>query len=171
MTLRTTSRSLFIAGLAAALITVGAPGAQAAELTLTDPAGDNEQTGLDIIGSTIVNGDYAVSVTISFRRARSGFYAASLKARERGLLRVAGEYRPHTGVTREFLLDADGRLRCEGLTSDWDATSASVTFQVPSTCLWQGNYGAIRVPWLLTESIADHGDVDVAGPSGWIPRG
>lgn len=151
------------AGLALGLV----PAAQAAEETLTDLANDQSRPGLDIVGATVTNDDYALTVTMNFRADRNGYAVVGLKARDRGLLRVAGR-RDVDGADRDFLLDADGRVRCPGLTSTWTATTVALT--IPSTCLWRGNYGAVRAPWLLTEALG-HADVDVAGPTHWIARG
>lgn len=160
--------SLSVAGVLSLGLTLGlVPAAQAAEETLTDVANDQSRPGLDIVGATVDNGDYAVTVTMNFRADRNGYAVVGLKARDRGLLRVALRHEVD-GADRDFLLDADGRVRCAGLTSTWAATTATLT--VPSTCLWRGNYGAVRAPWLLTEALG-HADVDVAGPTHWIARG
>ena len=162
--------SLSVAGALSVGLSLGlAPAAHAAQETLTDAVNDQEARGLDLVGATLANDDYALTLTMNFRNDRSGYAVVALKARDRALLRVAGKHQVG-GANREFLLDGDGRISCDGLTSDWDAEGRSVTFTVPSTCLWRGNYGAVRSPWLLTEQL-DGGDVDIAGPTGWIARG
>lgn len=162
--------SLSVAGALSVGLTLGAvPAAHAAQQTLTDVANDQQSVGLDLIGSTVANDDYAVTVTMNFRNDRSGYAVVALKARDRGLLRVVGKHRV-AATNRDFLLDADGRIACDGLTSTWDTDERTVSFTVPSTCLWRGNYGAVRSPWLLTEQL-DGGDVDTAGPTEWISRG
>jgi hypothetical protein len=160
--------SLSVAGaLSVGLILGVAPAAQAAEETLTDLANDHSRPGLDIVGAVVTNDDHAVTVTMNFRADRNGYAVVGLKARDRGLLRIVGRHEVD-GADRDFLLDADGRVRCAGLTSTWAATT--VTLTVPSPCLWRGSYGAVRAPWLLTEA-PGHADVDVAGPTHWIARG
>lgn len=160
--------SLSVVGALSVGLTLGVgPAAQAAEETLTDLANDHSRPGLDIVGAVVTNDDRAVTVTMNFRADRNGYAVVGLKARDRGLLRVAVRHEVD-GADRDFLLDADGRVRCAGLTSTWAATTATLT--VPSTCLWRGNYGAVRALWLLTEALG-HADVDVAGPTRWIARG
>jgi hypothetical protein len=160
--------SLSVVGALSVGLTLGlVPAAHAATETLTDVANDQLRPGLDIIGVVVANGDYAVTVTMNFRTDRNGYAVVGLKARDRGLLRVVGRH-DADGADRDFLLDADGRVRCAGLTSSWGA--GTVTLTVPSTCLWRGSYGAVRAPWLLTEG-QGHADVDVAGPTHWIARG
>jgi hypothetical protein len=168
--MRTPARilSLSIVGALSVGLTLGlVPAAQAAEETLTDLANDHARPGLDIVGAVVANDDRAVTVTMNFRADRDGYAVVGLKARDRGLLRVVARH-DVDGADRDFLLDADGRVRCAGLTSTWAA--ATVTFTVPSTCLWRGSYGAVRAPWLLTEALGP-ADVDVAGPTHWIARG
>lgn len=160
--------SLSVVGALSVGLTLGlVPAAHAATETLTDVANDQLRPGLDIVGAVVANDDDAMTVTMNFRADRDGYAVVGLKGRERGLLRVVGRHDVN-GADRDFLLDADGRVRCAGLTSTWDATT--VTLTVPSTCLWRGNYGAVRAPWLLTEALG-HADVDVAGPTRWISRG
>lgn len=168
--MRTPARilSLSVVGALSVGLTLGlVPTAQAADETLTDVANDQLRPGLDIIGAVVTNDDYAVTVTMNFRADRNGYAVVGLKARDRGLLRVVARH-DVDGADRDFLLDAEGRVRCAGLTSSWAATT--VTLTVPSTCLWRGSYGAVRAPWLLTEALG-HADVDVAGPTRWISRG
>lgn len=65
---------------------------------------------------------------------------------------------------------------CEGVSGDWDAQSSSVTLRLPSRCLDDGDYGAVRAV-VLTERRG--ADIDLApqrrdgdpAPTDWIPRG
>jgi hypothetical protein len=146
-----------------------APAASAAELTVTDPARDNQAPGLDIVSAVLQNTDYTVSGTVSFRADRDGTLIVGLKARDRGVLRVVSRHRADGGG-RNVLLDRNGRIACDGLVVNWNNASASATFKVPSTCLWQGNYGAVR-PWFLTEGLDSGSDVDFATTTEFVPRG
>ena len=155
--------------LALGLVVSLAPAASAAELTVTDPARDNAVAGLDLISAVLQNNDYTVAGTVSFRADRDGTLIVGLKARDRGLVRVVSRHKAGGG-SRSFLLDADGRLVCDGLAVSWHNRSASASFSVPSTCLWEGNYGAVR-PWFLTEGLDSGADVDFATTSTFVPRG
>ena len=67
---------------------------------------------------------------------------------------------------------------CEGLSTDWNRREATLKMRMPSRCLDEGNYGAIR-DWALIEVYRGGSDVDYApeGPRGnlrvtdWIARG
>lgn len=146
-----------------------APAASAAELTVTDPARDNDGQGLDIVSGVIENDDYALSGTVSFRADRDGTLIVGLKAHDRGLVRVVSKHR-EGGSSRSLLIDNDGRVTCDGLVVRWNAKAGSARFSVPSTCLWQGNYGAVR-PWFLTEGLDSGSDVDFATTTEFVPRG
>ena len=143
--------------------------ASAAELTLTDPARDNAGPGLDIVSAVLHNTDYTVSGTVSFRADRDGTLIVGLKARDRGLVRVVSKHREGGGA-RSVLLDNDGRLTCDGLVVRWNTGAMSAKFSVPSACLWDGNYGAVR-PWILTEDLDSGSDVDLATTTEFVPRG
>lgn len=165
---RTTSTALSICisiGLAIGL----APAASAAELTVTDPARDNAAAGLDFVSAVLQNNDYTVTGSVSFRADRAGTLIVGLKASDRGLVRLVSRHRAGGG-SRSFLIDADGRLVCDGMTVSWNNRSATASFSIPSTCLWEGNYGAVR-PWFLTEGLDSGADVDIARTSTFIPRG
>lgn len=146
-----------------------APVASAAELTVTDPARDNSSPGLDIVSGVLSNTDYTVSGTVSFRSDRDGTLVVGLKARERVLLRLVSRHRADGG-SRNVLLDPNGRISCRGLVVNWNNATATAAFKVPSTCLWQGNYGAVR-PWFLTEGLDSGNDVDFAETTQFVPRG
>jgi hypothetical protein len=146
-----------------------APAALAAELTVTDPARDNDGPGLDIVSGVLDNTDYTVSGTVNFRADRDGTLIVGLKARERGLLRLVSRHRADGGG-RNVLLDRNGRIACDGLVVNWNSAAATATFSIPSTCLWQGNYGAVR-PWYLTEGLDSGSDIDFATTTEFVPRG
>jgi hypothetical protein len=166
------ARALTIAlsvGLTLGMSLALAPAASAAELTVADPARDNQLPGLDIVGATLDNADYALTVEVNMRVHRSGSTIVGLKARQRQLLRIVNKH-DADGGDRTFMLDNDGRIRCDGLAAAWNTEQPSVTFSVPSTCLWQGNYGAV-LPWFLTEGFESGSDVDFATTKQWTPRG
>ena len=95
---------------------------------------------------------------------------------------MISEYRPG-GTTENFVLagaftdrGAGGRaLQCRGFRVRWSDEEPVVTLRMPSRCLDDGDYGAIRFA-VLTERGADvdfapetpRGDVSV---SAWVPRG
>lgn len=146
-----------------------APAASAADLTVTDPSRDNAAKGLDIVSGVIENDDYRLSGTVSFRSDRDGTLVVGLKAHDRGLVRVVSKHREGGGA-RSLLIDNDGRVTCDGLVVRWNAMAGSVRFSVPSTCLWNGNYGALR-PWFLTEGLDSGSDIDVATTEEFVARG
>jgi hypothetical protein len=150
--------------------------ANAAELTVTDAAHDTARAGLDIVGASLVNDDYALSASVNFRKQRSGTVVIGVRARNGGLIRVVSKHQADGGG-RSFLVNAKGKLRCSGLTVNWHPAQASVSFAVPSTCLWGGNYGAVRA-WILSEDLTTGSDVDYApeqhggsAHTAWVPRG
>ena len=69
------------------------------------------------------NNDYTVAGTVSFRADRDGTLIVGLKARDRGLVRVVSRHQAGGG-SRSFLLDADGRIVCDGLAVSWHNRSA-----------------------------------------------
>ncbi len=154
--------------LSACLVLSLAPTASAAELSTTDPSGDNAGRGLDIVGASVDNGAEALSATVSFRKVRSGAAIVAIKAEGVGLIRLASK-RHDDGTSRDFILNAAGRITCDGFVATWDESAASLTFTVPSTCLWDGKYATVRAPWILTE-VLKGSDVDDAGPINAIAR-
>ena len=158
-----------VAGLVAGLIALSAPVAYAAETTLKDPSGDNAGPGLDLLSANIQNDDYTMTISVDYRVHRSGTTIVGLKARDRGVLRVVNQH-DTGGPDRTLLLDKDGRIACDGLLAVWNGNRAQLTLSVPSTCLWQGNYGAVR-PWVLTEGLNSGSDIDFLTTDGWIARG
>ncbi len=145
------------------------PAASAAELTVTDPARDNDGPGLDIVSGVLDNTDYTLTGTVGFRTDRDGTLIVGVKARQRALLRLVSRHRADGGG-RNVLLDRNGRIACDGLVVNWRPASSTATFSIPSTCLWQGNYGAVR-PWFLTEGLDSGADVDFATTTEFVPRG
>jgi hypothetical protein len=164
-----------IAGVIATLV-LGASSASAATVVVNDPSGDAEGRGLDITGADLDNGDYALSTTVNFVSSRAGTVVVGLKARDRSLVRLVIRHRAD-GSSRSYLIDARNEpISCDGFAWAWRQARASVSFVVPSTCLWVGNYGAVKA-WYLTER-REGGDVDYAPErasrlqfTAWVPRG
>jgi len=169
MTPRRVTSLLASISLSAFLVLAMAPAASAAELSTTDPSGDNAGSGLDILGASVDNGTDVLTATMSFRRVRSGVAIVALKGKGLGLIRLVSK-RHDDGTSRDFMLNAAGRVTCDGFVATWDETAASLTFTVPPTCLWSGDYSTLRAPWILTE-VLNGSDVDDAGPINAIVRG
>jgi hypothetical protein len=174
MTTRRTLKSLSVAGLVAGLIlplltVVGVSTANADAVTITDPSGDNTRRGLDIVGAQIDNADYTLSVDLNVRADRSGTTVVGVRAHDRATLRIVNLH-DLEGPDRTLLLNKNGRIACAGLTATWSDKSPELSLSVPSTCLWQGNYGAVR-SWLLTEGLKSGSDVDYAASGVWVSRG
>jgi hypothetical protein len=83
------------------------------------------------------------------------------------------------GADRVFLVGNSGEeTECAGLRSTWDREAAEVRIRVPSACLLDGDYGAVR-SWFLIEEVGGGGDVDYApehpegagGWTRWVARG
>jgi hypothetical protein len=174
MTTQRTLKSLSIAGLVAGLMlpllmVVGVSTANAEALSITDPSGDNVRRGLDIVGARVDNADYALTVDLNVRADRSGTTVVGVRAHDRGTLRIVNLH-DLEGPDRTVLLNKNGRIACAGLSAEWNDNSSELTLSVPSSCLWQGNYGAVR-PWLLTEGLKSGSDVDYAASDAWVSRG
>jgi hypothetical protein len=162
---------------AVALGAVAAPVALAADVTVIDASGDTMSRGLDITGATLDNADYALSTTVNFRTERAGEVIVGLKAREQRVIRLVSIHKADGGG-RDFLIDSQNEvIACRGLEVTWDDDPATVSFEVPSRCLWRGKYGAVKA-WYLTEGARGGGDVDYAPEekgdlryTDWVARG
>jgi hypothetical protein len=145
--------------------------AEAEQLTITDPAGDARAGGLDITGVHIRNRDHAIRTTVLFVRDHPGWVIVAVKVRQGPLLRVVSRHRA-SGPDKVMLINRRGReVQCGGLTSTWDRSAATVQLRLPSGCVRDGNYGAIRSSWTLIESLRRGIDVDSALSKKWISRG
>lgn len=161
------------------MLTIAAP-AHADQVTVTDPAGDAAGRGLDITTVDVRNRDRAVIAVVGFRRATRGDIIVGVRARGGAGVRIVNEHRPQgedrTYVIRGSLKRGVDEDTCPGATTVWDLEARTATLRLPSRCLDEGNYGAVRAA-VLTEQ--DAGDVDSAPerangePSytGWIDRG
>lgn len=147
---------------------------------MTDPAGDAYGRGLDITSAQIRNRDSAVVTTVTFVEDVRGDVIVSLEARRGSGVRVVHEHRTDRKdrtfvLPGSFTVAASGPV-CKGVSGDWHPRARSVTLRLPSRCLDDGDYGAVRAA-VLTEG--RQGDTDLAPESSrgmpaataWIPRG
>ncbi len=173
-------RTIAAAGLSLALLAVAAP-AQAQHVTVVDAAGDasgdpSQPPGLDITSVNFANHDHAIITTLTFTRDRTGTIIVAVKARDHGVVAVVVSKHRRQGPDRTFEF---GHAACNGLSSDWNRTAATLRLRLPARCVLNGNYGAIK-SWALIEGLHDGADVDYAPESrdgsniaytDWIPRG
>ncbi len=153
--------------------------AHAEKAAVHDEVGDTEAAGLDFTKVVLRNNDHAVVTTMTFAEDRRGEVIVGIRARGHGLVARAVSIHRREGADRVFLIKgSDEEAPCAGLRSTWDRPAARLRIRVPSTCLRDGDYGAVR-GWFLTEESGGGGDVDYA-PEGvdeglasmpWIARG
>jgi hypothetical protein len=160
-----------------ALLTATSP-AHAQQLAVDDAAGDILDPGLDITKVTFHNRDRAVVANFEFVSDRRGTVIVFVKARHGSNVRMVSQH-PAEGPDKTLFLAGRKVGHCEGLSTDWDRRAATLKMRMPSRCLDEGNYGAIR-NWALIEGYrSQSSDVDYApeGPRGslrvtdWIARG
>ena len=163
----------------AAVMAVAAPAA-AQQRSITDPAGDADNPGLDITGATVHNRDHAVVATVRFTELVRGDLIVSVDPRGARGVRLVSRY-TGDGPGRTILVAgaftdrgdfSERPVRCRGLEADWSVEKSTATLRMPARCLHHGRYGAVRFA-VLTERGAD---TDFApdrrsGVSGWIARG
>ncbi len=172
------NRSRVLAACAAVLsLGVAAP-VTAAVGPLDDPTGD-AGGGLDVVHSTLDNRDRSIRITVRFDEAERGDLIVSVDPRGARGVRLVSEYRP-AGKTKSFVVAGaftdkrlGGVVKCPGFKVRWNADTDRARLTLPSTCLQDGDYGAVRFS-VLTER-ASGGDADLAPDdetsSAWIPRG
>ena len=176
-----------VLGTSLAAAVLGAAPANAQQLTVSDPQGDSS-SGLDILGLTVRNADHAVVATLTVEDAtRRGDVIISADPRSAGGVRMVAEFRPtaHTDayLVRKAFTDhhlGHQKLPCPGLKFSQGTSPAGPTLvlRMPSTCLHDGDYGALRFG-ALVESPNGGGDGDWApetrrgelGSSDWVARG
>jgi hypothetical protein len=150
----------------------------AAESRVTDPRGDAEGPGLDIVAARVENRDYRIVAVVRFVRAVRGDVIVSVDRRRGPGLRMVSEHRP-AGETRSFVVPgaftdrrAAAGAECPGFRVRWLADRPVVRMSLPARCLNSGSYGAVRFA-VLTErqSDTDYAPGNPAAPSRWIPRG
>jgi len=166
--------------LAALLLTAGPAAAQQA--SLDDASGDGANKGLDITRVTVRNLDHAVVAKVRFEESVRGDVIVSIDPRGATGLRLVSKHRP-AGTTKNRILpgaftDGDSSSdtsTCGGFRVRWSADQPTVTMRMPSRCLQDGDFGAIRFA-VLTERGSDTdwapeaADGDI-GSSRWVARG
>ena len=165
---------------ASALVVALAAPALAATGSIQDPAGDATSNGLDITRATLDNRDHQIKVRVRFDDVRRGDLIVSVDPRGDRGVRLISEYRP--GETTNYVVggaftnrgggDAEP-LDCDGFRVRWNEDADRATLRLPSTCLNDGDYGAVRFA-VLTERGGGDSDIAPEKPgsgSGWIARG
>ncbi len=172
-------KTLGVLSVSLVLTLVAAP-ASAQSLTTSDPADDTFAKGLDMTRIKVVNRDHAIVVTTTIVKSKGGEMIASNDPRKARGLRLVSDYRPK-GETENFVLEGaftdkaagDDVVKCKGFRVRWSDEEPTVTMKLPSRCLQDGDYGAVRAAF-LTEG-QQVSDVDYApgeqGSTDWIPRG
>ena len=166
-------RALAVLAASTALIgatLAGTPSASAVDSSVGDAAGDGDQRVLDVTGLRLRNDDDAVRAAVRFVRSGGGHVIVYLQQRGEGRF-VSGIYVVHRpqGDDRVRLLTSDGVETCRGLRARFDDDAGRVAFRLPSRCLENGDYGALRAS-VLTERL-DGSDVDSTRRTAWTPRG
>jgi hypothetical protein len=144
---------------------------------VSDPAGDGlKGRSLDITAVRVANRDHAIVVTISVVQVVRGDLGVRMRARgddHRETAAVLSTHRAHHDTNRLFTVA--GEQPCRGLRVRWDRTQEQVRVRVPSRCVDDGNYGALRVKVIF--EIGSDADVAPQGPHGgwrytdWVSRG
>jgi hypothetical protein len=117
---------------------------------------------------------------VRFVEAVRGDLIVSIDPRRARGLRLVSEYRPN-GHTRNSIVsgaftdknvpDEPTVLSCKGFRVTWNVDAAQATLRLPSRCLHDGDYGALRFA-VLTERQADSDFTpDTGSGSDWIARG
>jgi hypothetical protein len=124
----------------------------------------------------MANRDHAIVTTVTVVRVVHGQVGVWIQARgdsRRSAVVVASTHRARGDKSQ--LLNAEGVVNCNGLRVTWDETADRVRARVPSRCLHDGDYGAVKIR-AITEI---GGDADLApkNPKGnwrwtdWASRG
>jgi hypothetical protein len=146
-------------------------------LRFDDPAGDGQKgTHLDITSIKVANRDHVLVTTISFVKVAAGDLAVGFKQRGRGPRGEAVVTSLHrTRGDKNALYTVAGAVRCKGFRVTWDATLSRVRVRIPSRCITDGDYGAIKVQALA--EIGSDADFAPKTPKGnwgwtdWVSRG
>jgi hypothetical protein len=170
--------------LGALLATTTTPAATAQEAELYDPAGDAANPGLDFTNVKLNSLDRKIVVTASFTQVRRGTLIVSIDPRGRdGVRLVSALAADGTSIdslypgafTDQGTVDEPEPLDCPGFRVTWLPRQKQTQLVLPSSCLNEGNYGAVRVSYLSERGAdTDFGPEDeqgFAGSSDWIPRG
>lgn len=166
-----------------ATVAIG-PAASAVEYVSYDSAGDAANKGLDFTEVTLDNRDDKIVVTTRFVKDRRGKLIVSIDPRGGTGVRLVSVYRPG-GTTRNKVLAGafsdprppaeEGKVRCAGFKVVWKPKADLARFQLPSSCLLGGDYGAVRFGYLSElDTDTDFGPISEEGfltATDWIPRG
>jgi len=149
--------------------------AQAAELEISDPAGDAPTARLDITTVSVRNNDHAVVIDTAFVKVATGFFLIQLVDRDGNRADIGSFHRPR-GNDKNILTVGNKVRTCKGLRVSWDHEADTARVRLPSKCYLGGDYGAIRTR-LFTEVVEDN-DFAPNGQNGgrwqwseWISRG
>lgn len=169
--------------LGASLIATG-PSASAAEYTVYDAAGDAANPGLDFTEVTVNNLDTKIVATAKFVRDRRGKLVVSIDPRGGTGVRLVSVYRPG-GTTKNKVLPGafsdpgsaqdNTPIECPGFKVTWKPKADLARLQLPSSCLSDGDYGAVRFGYQSEKGAdTDFGPQSEKGyltATDWIPRG
>ena len=170
---KTRAVALLTAALGLALV----PGpALAQEAVLTDPAGDARNEGLDFVRVKLSSLDHRIVVRARFVKAKRGDVIVAIQPPGDRGVRLVSEYRPK-GTTRNFVLAGGFRARgtgptqlaCPGFKVVWRPAKELARMSLPSTCLNDGDYGAVRFTFLSERGGSDTDGASEISPR--IPRG
>jgi hypothetical protein len=167
----------------AATLTLVAGPAVAQQTAVSDPPGDAAGPGLDFTRVTVANRDHRIVVRARFVQARRGDLIVSIDPRGASGVRLISEYRPN-GTTTSYVAPGAFTARtsgpptvaCPRFTVVWSPDRDLARMTMPSKCLHEGDYGAVRFAFL---SERNGGDTDFGpatqdgelGSSSFIPRG
>jgi hypothetical protein len=167
----------------AATLTLMAGPAAAQQTAVSDPAGDAAGRGLDFTRVAVANRDHRIVVRARFVQTRRGDLIVSIDPRGASGVRLVSEYRPN-GTTTNYVVPGAFTARtsdpptvaCPRFTVVWRPARDLARMTMPSKCLHEGDYGAVRFAFL---SERGGGDTDYGpatqegelGSSRFIPRG
>ncbi|GAA5143724.1 hypothetical protein GCM10023340_09820 [Nocardioides marinquilinus] len=150
-----------------------APAAQAETAWIDDPNADGMVgSSLDIGGVLVANNDDALNLRVRVREVTHGDLAVwvepkwSSKPTGAPFYIFASRHR-ESGTYSERYYPRDEQP-CRGLRFSWQRHKRTVSIRIPSSCIFGGNYDALRVR-LITEVDGDDADVAPGTPSGDWP--
>jgi hypothetical protein len=162
----------FIAtGLTLGLVALATP-AQAQSITFTDPRGDNEYGGLDIIGGKLSNRTNTFTARIGFAANEKGDVILEMFFPDSTEYDLVVQHTKRPGSDRAYLHKYnEPPVQCDGLSHVWNGSAVTFTLRIPASCMNDGTYDEIHAA-ILTEGYAgDDSDHALGGDSPWIPRG
>ena len=170
-------RSVMVAAAAISALLATTP-ATAQELRVTDPAGDAEGPGLDIVAARVDNRDYRVIASVRVTEDVRGDVIVSVDRRHGTGVRMVHEHRPK-GEDDSFVVpgafsdSAPSRAeRCPGFRARWLDDRPVVRMVLPARCLNSGSYGALRFAFLTeARDDTDYAPEEPDSSTAWIPRG